>query len=97
MSERDESSTATTAATTTLERVEAREEHVPPVLAWLQSEFPEWDVRIERTATLQGSERPLYVATREGHHPQSELSPAKLHSRLADYLDREDRRNPSRN
>jgi hypothetical protein len=97
MSERDESGTVTTATTATMERVEATPEHVSPVLAWLRSEFPEWDLRIERTTTVDGHERPLYVATREGHHPQSELSPAKLHSRLADYLDREDRRNPSRN
>ncbi len=68
-----------------------------PVLAWLRSEFPDWDVRIDRTTTTDGQERPLWVAVREGHHPQSELTAAKLHSRLADYLDRELRRNPSRN
>jgi hypothetical protein len=67
------------------------------VLAWLRSEFPDWDVRIERTTTVDGRERPLWIALREGHHPQSELTAAKLHSRLADYLDREIRRNPSRN
>jgi hypothetical protein len=67
------------------------------VLDWLRSEFPEWDVRIERTTTADGRERPLWIALREGHHPQSELTAAKLHSRLADYLDREVRRNPSRN
>jgi hypothetical protein len=69
----------------------------PPVLDWLRSEFPDWDVRIERTTTVDGQERPLWIALREGHHPQSELTAAKLHSRLADYLDREVRRNPSRN
>jgi hypothetical protein len=68
-----------------------------PVLAWLRSEFPDWEVRIERTTTTDGRERPLWIAVREGHHPQSELTAAKLHSRLADYLDRELRRNPSRN
>jgi hypothetical protein len=66
-------------------------------LDWLRAEFPDWDVRIERTTTVDGQERPLWIALREGHHPQSELTAAKLHSRLADYLDREDRRNPSRN
>jgi hypothetical protein len=68
-----------------------------PVLDWLRSEFPDWDVRIDRTTTTDGRERPLWIAVREGHHPQSELTAAKLHSRLADYLDREIRRNPSRN
>ncbi len=68
-----------------------------PVLDWLRSEFPDWDVRIDRTTTTDGRERPLWIAVREGHHPQSELTAAKLHSRLADYLDRELRRNPSRN
>lgn len=68
-----------------------------PVLEWLRAEFPEWEVRLERTTTVDGSERPLWKAVREGHHPQSELTAAKLHSRLADYLDREGRRHPSRN
>jgi hypothetical protein len=68
-----------------------------PVLEWLRAEFPDWDVRLERTTTVDGAERPLWIALRDGHHPQSELTAAKLHSRLADYLDREVRRNPSRN
>ena len=68
-----------------------------PVLDWLRSEFPDWDVRIERTMTTDGRDRPLWIAVRDGHHPQSELTAAKLHTRLADYLDREVRRNPSRN
>ena len=80
----------------TLERV-AVDEDGGPVLGWLRTEFPEWDVRIERTTTVDGRDRPLWVAVRDGHHPQSELTAAKLHSRLADYLDREWRRNPSRN
>ncbi len=79
----------------TLDRISEPES--PPVLDWLRAEFPDWDVRIQRTSTVDGQERPLWIALREGHHPQSELSAAKLHSRLADYLDREDRRNPSRN
>jgi len=81
----------------TLERATPPATVTPPALAWLQAEFPDWDVRVDRTTTPSGEERPLWVALREGHHPQSELSAAKLHSRLADYLDREDRRNPSRN
>jgi hypothetical protein len=83
----------------TLEREQTHREAADghAVLAWLRSEFPDWDVRIERTTTVDGRERPLWIALREGHHPQSELTAAKLHSRLADYLDREVRRNPSRN
>jgi hypothetical protein len=80
----------------TLERGEVRVEG-QPVLDWLRSEFPDWDVRIDRTTTVDGRERPLWVALRDGHHPQSELTAAKLHSRLADYLDREGRRHPSQN
>lgn len=68
-----------------------------PALEWLRAEFPEWEVRIDRTTTADGEERPLWRAMREGHHPQSELTAAKLHSRLADYLDREGRRHPSSN
>ena len=68
-----------------------------PALAWLRAEFPDWDVRIERTTSGTGDERPLWVAARDGHHPQAELTAAKLHSRLADYLDREQRRHASRN
>ena len=68
-----------------------------PVLVWIRSEFPDWEVRVERTTGSDGTERPLWIAAREGHHPQSELTAAKLHSRLADYLDREGRRHPSRN
>jgi len=66
-------------------------------LLWLRGEFPDWEVRIERTADRAGTARPLWVALREGHHPQAELSAAKLHSRLSDYLDRENRRFAARN
>jgi hypothetical protein len=68
-----------------------------PALGWLRAEFPEWDVSVARTTTNDGAERPLWTASREGHHPQSALTAAKLHTRLADYLDRAERRNPSRN
>lgn len=86
----------------TLERPHGHDDvQVPPadrpVLEWLRAEFPDWEVRVERTTTVDGQERPLWKALREGHHPQSELTAAKLHSRLADYLDREGRRHPSRN
>ena len=65
-------------------------------LDWLRAEFPEWDVRVERASTGH-AERVLWVAAREGHHPQAELSAAKLHTRLADYLEREARRSAARN
>lgn len=68
-----------------------------PVLSWLRAEFPEWEVSVARTTTTDGTDRPLWTAAREGHHPQSALSAAKLHTRLADYLDRESRRHASRN
>jgi hypothetical protein len=68
-----------------------------PALEWLRSEFPDWHVVVVRTTTNDGLERPLWSASQEGHHPQSALSAAKLHTRLADYLDRSARRNPSRN
>jgi hypothetical protein len=61
-------------------------------VAWLEDEFPGWTVDIDETATWEGDLRCLWIARREGHHPQSELSPAKLHSRLSDYLHREERR-----
>jgi len=84
-------------AAQTLERGSQPTVTEQPVLEWLRTEFPDWDVRVERTTSTDGAERPLWVALRDGHHPQSELTAAKLHSRLADYLDREVRRNPSRN
>jgi hypothetical protein len=84
-------------AAQTLERGSEQTVTEQPVLEWLRTEFPDWDVRVERTTSVDGAERPLWVALRDGHHPQSELTAAKLHSRLADYLDREVRRNPSRN
>jgi len=68
-----------------------------PVLGWLRDEFPDWDVRIERTAAHDGSHRALWIAAREGHHPQSALSAAKLHTRMSDYLDRATRRMAARN
>jgi len=66
-------------------------------LSWLQAEFPEWELSVERASNGSGDERLVWVAAREGHHPQSELSPAKLHTRLADYLHREARRSAARN
>jgi hypothetical protein len=60
--------------------------------AWLEEEFPGWEVSVDATATWEGDLRPIWVARRPGSHPQAELSAAKLHTRLTDYLHREDRR-----
>lgn len=60
---------------------------------WIESEFPDWSVQIDETATWEGELRPLWIARRDGHHPQAELTAAKLHSRLSDYVHREQRRN----
>ena len=61
-------------------------------LAWLQQEFPGWQIEVTRTDTGVGTLRPLWIARCDGHHPQSELSPAKLHTRLSEYLERERQR-----
>ena len=73
----------------TTERVTTQ---VEATVAWLEDEFPGWTVDVDETATWEGDLRSLWIARRDGHHPQAELSPAKLHTRLADYLDREERR-----
>lgn len=61
-------------------------------IAWLEEEFPGWGFDVDETATWEGDLRVLWIARREGHHPQAELTPAKLHTRLAEYLEREERR-----
>lgn len=63
------------------------------VATWIEAEFPGWSVDVDETTTWEGELRPLWIARRDGHHPQSELSAAKLHTRLSDYHDREQRRN----
>ncbi len=52
---------------------------------FLEGEFPDWQFELDSTATWSGDAKPLWIATREGHHPQSALSAAKLHRRLEDY------------
>jgi hypothetical protein len=63
-------------------------------IAWLEGEFPGWRISVDVTAAGWATRdlRSLWIARRDGHHPQAELSAAKLHSRLADYLHREERR-----
>lgn len=57
-------------------------------IAWLESEFPEWTIDLDESSTWDGDLRPLWIARQDGHHPQAELSAAKLHTRLTEYLDR---------
>lgn len=60
---------------------------------WLEAEFPGWQVTVDLAAGWQARTlRSLWIARRDGHHPQAELSAAKLHTRLTDYHDREQRR-----
>ncbi len=61
-------------------------------ITWLEAEFPGWTVSVDATATWEGDLKSLWIARREGHHPQAELTAAKLHTRLSEYLDREARR-----
>ena len=61
-------------------------------VAWLEGEFPGWSVSIDEAAGWRGEQRPLWIARRDGHHPQAELTAAKLYTRLSEYLDRENRR-----
>ena len=63
-----------------------------PMIEWLETEFPGWQISVDETANWEGDLRPLWIARRGGHHPQSELSAAKLHTRLTEYHEREDRR-----
>ncbi len=68
------------------------EEH-SETLAWLEEEFPEWAIEVAATNTRTDDRlQPIWIAHKDGHHPQSELSAAKLHTRLSEYLQREERR-----
>lgn len=89
--------TETTGQTTTTVGAPNAPESADAAIAWLQEEFPGWTVSVDRTASWQGEFRPLWIARSPGHHPQAELTPAKLHSRLSDYLEREARRQALRN
>lgn len=61
------------------------DERTAAFVDFLQSEFPDWDFEVESTSTWSQDDKPLWIATREGHHPQSALTAAKLHRRLSDY------------
>lgn len=79
---------------TTERRARSAPENAEAVVAWLESEFPGWSFHVADTATWVGDLQPIWIATADGHHPQSELTPAKLHTRLTEYLERQSRRRP---
>ena len=62
------------------------------VIAWLEDEFPGWSVTVDATATWEGDLKALWIARQDGHHPQAELTAAKLHTRLTEYIERQARR-----
>lgn len=69
-----------------------QEEAATRAIEWLEGEFPGWSVDVDRTATWEGDLKPLWIARQEGRHPQAELTAAKLHTRLTEYEEREQRR-----
>lgn len=80
-----------TDATTTRHRPDEATD-LGSTISWLEDQFPGWTIHVDQTDTGVGELRPLWIASRDGHHPQSELSASKLHTRLSDYLDRQERR-----
>ena len=74
-------------------RARTAPDNVDAVVDWLRSEFPGWSFHVADTATWVGDHQPIWIASLDGHHPQSELTPAKLHTRLSEYLERIERRN----
>jgi hypothetical protein len=80
-------SSATTQAPTTGTDPAAEGEKHAAALAWMESEFPGWTIEVNETLTSRGTTE-LWVATAEGHHPQSELTLMKLRNRLRDYTSR---------
>ena len=85
----------TTSGATTPETTTPAAEHsgeAAAYVAFLRDEFPDWDFQVGETEGWGGEPRELWIARRDGHHPQSELTAAKLHTRLSAYLEREARR-----
>lgn len=81
----------------TAEQTPTDERHIPTI-EWLESEFPEWEFEVDTSSTGEG-EVTRWVARKEGHHQQAELSAGKLQRRLSEYMDRQDARrfNPEDN
>lgn len=73
------------------------ERHIATI-EWLEDEFPEWEFEVG-SAETGGGEVTRWVARKEGHHQQAELSAGKLQRRLSEYLDRQHARdlNPEDN
>jgi hypothetical protein len=70
----------------------ARPTTVHATIDWLETEFPGWTIDQDESSTWGGDLRPLWIARKDGHHPQAELTAAKLHTRLTEYLDRAEAR-----
>lgn len=68
-----------------IERNDTTDAATSAFVDFLTSEFPAWSFDIESAESWSGDVRPLWIATREGHHPQSALTAGKLHRRLSDY------------
>lgn len=79
----------TTTAETTAPDTPDVPENAAVYVAFLRDEFPDWDFQVSETEGWGGESRELWIARRDGHHPQSELTAAKLHTRLSAYLERE--------
>jgi len=77
---------------TTTRRRTAGATQLDATIHWLEAQFPGWTIHVDQTDTGVGELRPLWIASRDGHPPQAELSASKLHSRLSDYLNRQERR-----
>lgn len=95
-----ETTTPETLASETAARGSDATEHsgaAAAYVAFLREEFPDWDFQVGETEGWGGESRELWVARRDGHHPQSELTAAKLHTRLSAYLERESRRHAHAN
>lgn len=86
-----------TVATAVDDRGEAFAAEHAEAIDWLESQFPDWTIEVAATTTWADELRPIWIAHKDGHHPQSELSAAKLHTRLTEYLEREDRRDAMMN
>lgn len=63
-------------------------------LAWLADQFPAWDFALDSTSTPSKGDLELWVARRDGRHPQSALTPGKLHTRLVEFQVRDGRSGP---
>lgn len=82
---------------TTAQDATPHDDETAAFVDFLTAEFPDWQFEVDATATWDGSSRTRWVARRDGHHPQSELTAGKLHRRLSDYEERLSARRPGDN